>query len=1093
MNCIRGITISLCLILFARVVVADGAENGGNLLKNPHFIPNADNPDAIDNWRLIPADGWKRGVIEAFQGQPFALHFLQRSDSGTLAQDSIAVEPNTWYRITAWYHGDLRPANTSNLWLHLAHESEKEYSSSLCMDRLHGLHLGASNKWREVRLFVNSGKHKKLRFQARVYGKGTAMIGNCTMRKVNEFDLCGPYVHDGDFEDGIVGCEPFDFFCGTRQPVIALDGKYPSGKKSMKLVVNPGEDLRISGPATTPVTPGSEVIVTFSARSDRKYRIQAGLFGNGKGLPRVRGVELDNEWQRVVLRYRAPDSGESNLKGFQTLFFMFSSLEKTEVERTVWIDDVSIRVVHEDDTKDPRGSKGTQPLFGTEKNRVRNSSFEAGMLGWDYRWSQNIMDGSPAYVPADVRIDNTTSARGDHSLRVVVPKVMRDGIPNEGLGVFSTFFPVVKNEKYTLSFWAKASEEASMLIYLFSPGFGGPGGHNKLTKEWKRYQVPVVPTHANEDMIQFRMSFRNPGTYWIDGVQVEKGSVATAYDPAGLVEVGADMIGIYPWYKSDEKPRANVYLCWRGKEDKKLELKCAMKDWRGKVVYESTEMISVPAGRTISMKRPMRADRFGALVAHFTLKEPSSGETSNSEVIYGVFPEVRDVDPEKSWFGVHNHTTIRENLILRAGTLDDYYKLLRLIGCRWDRSNNIGSWGIHEKEKGQWRWMDGYVNAARGNGVKMMPIMGSALDRGNGTPMPKWAASDRVTGRGNHYPKMEYWRNFIKKMIEHYGDRIDAYEILNETGLTESDGYVDLTKAAFEVARATDPRARIIAPAYPCQQIPYGPDDDTWVGQVMKKGLYNYIDVYSGHFYPPGSYGSNPYTFEGAVGQYGNAEEDLLVKMKYLRKAYGDKPVWDTESAQTGASQVRSYMSPAGYNYTRTVNARMQADRFIRWSVIRMAGGIARSFYHTVAYPGNNGYMSYQLAENNFSPRPVVVAYAQAARRLDGFAFIKKATVGDSTWAYLFKVDDKLVVVYWDYLTDEGGKILLALASNAVTAETLMGNPIVPKQDKNGIILPLDRSPVYVIFDKLDAKSIISAFEKAEVSNIATSRLTGSQ
>jgi hypothetical protein len=51
----------------------------------------------------------------------------------------------------------------------------------------------------------------------------------------------------------------------------------------------------------------------------------------------------------------------------------------------------------------------------------------------------------------------------------------------------------------------------------------------KLTTSWQRYSITgVIPAKVSEALYEVRL--REPGTMWVDGVQLERGDVATEYE-----------------------------------------------------------------------------------------------------------------------------------------------------------------------------------------------------------------------------------------------------------------------------------------------------------------------------------------------------------------------------------------------------------------------------------------------------------------------------------------------------------------------------------------------------------------------------------
>ena len=107
----------------------------------------------------------------------------------------------------------------------------------------------------------------------------------------------------------------------------------------------------------------------------------------------------------------------------------------------------------------------------------------------------------------------------------------------------------------------------------FSPSFEGEETYKefsmessftvlKITENWKRYHIEMTLQKSNvtaSSLTALGFYFNQPGTYWIDGIQVEKGKL-TDYEPSGPIEVGAVCKRLYPFYKKGENKMAKTQL-----------------------------------------------------------------------------------------------------------------------------------------------------------------------------------------------------------------------------------------------------------------------------------------------------------------------------------------------------------------------------------------------------------------------------------------------------------------------------------------------------------------------------------------------------
>lgn len=90
-----------------------------------------------------------------------------------------------------------------------------------------------------------------------------------------------------------------------------------------------------------------------------------------------------------------------------------------------------------------------------------------------------------------------------------------------------------KPQTYTLSVWLKGSQNG-LDAWLRSTHMNSekPYGENKtikLTTSWQRYSITgIIPAKVSEAIYEVRL--REPGTMWVDGVQLERGEVPTEFE-----------------------------------------------------------------------------------------------------------------------------------------------------------------------------------------------------------------------------------------------------------------------------------------------------------------------------------------------------------------------------------------------------------------------------------------------------------------------------------------------------------------------------------------------------------------------------------
>ena len=211
------------------------------------------------------------------------------------------------------------------------------------------------------------------------------------------------------------------------------------------------------------------------------------------------------------------------------------------------------------------------------RNLLPNGSFESGVKGWFYRPG---LTGDCWYTGKWERVYHalcTNEARfGRTSLACFAdrdPEASRWEPRRLRHAVHVGSMPVMLDRgTYTVSFWAKAAH-AGDIAYVWSPFFSwSDDGHTssfatrskaaqirtELATEWKRYSFTFEQKKA--DVWNLMLNVCNPAvesTVWVDGFQLERGAVPTAFEPP-LAE--AELLTAEPENFLDAKSRIDARL-----------------------------------------------------------------------------------------------------------------------------------------------------------------------------------------------------------------------------------------------------------------------------------------------------------------------------------------------------------------------------------------------------------------------------------------------------------------------------------------------------------------------------------------------------
>ncbi len=1097
-----------------------------NLLQNPVYAAGPDG--APRAWET--AGDWRKGSIESFNGLPFTLDFLAAAGgSGRLSQANIAVKTQTWYVMECWYQAEFTRGGFAALYAGpagAAPGAARRYCQTSpyhgdmidpedpALPPAGGIRLGNAADWMVVRAYAFSGGRERLDWVAEFKNARNCAFGYAVLRELTGADYGTAGILDGSFEKAGAGAsEPVSFTkhsldAGARLQV-STDGR--GGRSSLSpnyLTIIPGPCPRrpapagesngfayVIGPQSLLALPGQRVRISFWARKnwskDDTDNTMLHLFTLRQGAwwRTGQGWLLQKNWEEYIADIEIPDAGPRMVAGPQLLDIHLQVTTKDR-GRTAMIGDFKVEFLSGADA----GAAESRAWWWTpqDKNLAMNGSFEAGFKGWQpvfSTWAPLAMDR----VLGTAAIDTNTAADGQCSLRLDIPAFPEDAGPTacasasasrgRNLSETAVFawvsgacFPVEINQKYTLSFYARTDHPRVMRIH-------DEGSSIEPAAAWQRFSwgVTATPQNAGAGLYHPTINIQGSGTLWLDGVMVERGAAATEFKPAEAVDIGGRWTRRHPYYSKSETPAAVIQMCSvRARPARLVE---TLRDWRGGVVRRYEKAVNLPANGVVFETRAFPHDAFGVFEARLELQDPQTGAVLNWHALnYAVLPEPdAGLDADQCFFGlIPFPRDFWNGWCVPGGSVGELQAYMRAIGCRWLGEYGPADWRELERGAGNWNgWTyDAYLENARRLGFSIYTIIGGKLHRAF---VPAWAASDQPVlhadgrpaehrGQRGFHPRRAAWEEYVARVAAHYRGLIKYYDFMGETGGATPADFIRYGHWARAALRQADPAAVFMGPNYPSHVLPAGPEDDTWVGKVFKTGAYDMFDIITGHFYAPGERGAK--SLEDTMAPpHGTAVDALSAKVRYLREAYGDKPLWDTECGLFNVSrypwfyarQIRAKVR-GFYHADLYGSDRRHAERFVRWNLLKMETGIQRSFNHTFHHSSLDTQSYQALLHPDYSPRIVVGAFAQASRRL-----LAPKLTGQYTRAAfrasLFDCAGVPVVVCWDYSLDDREKTIVLDGTSPAefTAEDLMGNPIALTTADGKVTLPIGSAPVYLL------------------------------
>ncbi len=631
---------------------------------------------------------------------------------------------------------------------------------------------------------------------------------------------------------------------------------------------------------------------------------------------------------------------------------------------------------------------------------------------------------------------------------------------------FQTDNPDIKN---TVSFSFKGEGEWNVSIAK-----GGASKTVKATGDWQRESIEFKP----DPLVKaFTLRFSGKGTLYIDAITAKAGTgkEASEYKSAGECEIAlglADSETAESRIQFDSE-KALVKYCATGKIDGAILKTEIVNAWG-----ESRNLADIKLGRSF----------IGRIL------DSEAPWMESGEISYDVFPETplgffrievwaeRDgkrispfneivisrvkqpvywgKDAPDSPFG--NHFTPNEKTVLT----------MKAGGINWERFNDSfmeGScWGWIEKEKGKLDFPDEKIASYRKANIKLLGYLGSA---------PTWATDFKNAHSFSYFNYMyqprdlEAFRKYVKETVTHYKGVIDEYQAQNEPwgasfwhidydpktgkfnqGENPAKAYAEISKITYEEMKKVNPAAKL----YGFNTCPAawmkGKGKKSWTEDVYSYGAYPYCDMIDYHFYsdaPCGYPGDGVETaWKDSIG-YLKEKETSPLKNVVMSEGH---------PASTGAvpSNWEGKNDFAGhYNYSipwkSNNNPILSADAVCRFVISHLAMGVKRIFLysdHCYSYLAASPTFPVLLGGDGY-PHPSLAAFSNMAYNLEDKSFVKRISVGENVWAYIFEGKGKTVAVITGY---KQGKASF-MQAEGLNFLDLFGNLISGKVEYRGTLI----------------------------------------
>ncbi len=439
----------------------------------------------------------------------------------------------------------------------------------------------------------------------------------------------------------------------------------------------------------------------------------------------------------------------------------------------------------------------------------------------------------------------------------------------------------------------------------------------------------------------------------------------------------------------------------------------------------------------------------------------------------------RDQDIADSFFG--NHVSL--GLLDISSTYDHYYfsanrplneylEIARDLGIKYSREfpmivkDNIEG-GIDEDP-----YLDDYVEAATNHHISLMPVIG-----------------------GEEGPAGT-WQQFVGTAVEHYGDAINAYEVLNEPNSLEVEEYYAYLWRAEEAIHDNQDTIenKVVGPSR----------GDEWFDELLgyndgtHASGYELFDVFAPHYYNRFQHGFRQIPEDGSYTGYVDIDDSINTWLESLDDSApggeNTKPSWNSEfgynhsriypdmamvngvPAWTGDSEWQQWNNMSG----SIPMARKVTSDVIRTHLYLIAHGINKGFFFGLFNTYAPTYFGYSFFQYDNTPMITATAYAQMTTLLENSDYIRRIETGDLrtnevlddySRAFVFETPDLdfpgqtvPVAAVFNYDQEYTGAGLedVPIDANNVDVIDMEGNPI-DIGSGSSFDVNIDFAPIYII------------------------------
>ena len=488
-------------------------------------------------------------------------------------------------------------------------------------------------------------------------------------------------------------------------------------------------------------------------------------------------------------------------------------------------------------------SMGETRLSYTAENRVRNGSFEGGLLYWHDQRGKSIVEGGRV---------------GKYALRV-----------DKGW-TLSAPMALERDAEYTVSLWARSTESESRVGIGLPPmarevaqragRIWSKGATKQFTvgEEWQRISVTWsanVKRHGFWPLPMYGVHISVDGKkapVLIDGVTLVKGTEGTDdYIPQREIEVVADPTNLPGYsgaagnmYKKGATATFDAHVSNPGTSARTVTVRWQLVDYEGEEALSPPveSSVSLGAGDTVKVPVALPLKATGTVLARVQVLGKDGGVIDASAV------PVCSLPYEKAATVANFDERFGGSF---AGGVECLERMQR-IGFGWTRWWANNKWHAYEPQEGEFDWsMDKQQEAwSRGicNHVVLYGRPKWIMDKEH--PLPRdmrWKADD---ARWDDLGVETAWDRFVKAAVEAFRGKPVVLQITNEPGHDRwkngwADEYVKFNLRTARLIKQLDPNARVSVNNV------YG-NPSSVNSRLLRAKQFRDFDVWSWHDYHAG-------------------------------------------------------------------------------------------------------------------------------------------------------------------------------------------------------------------------------------------------